>query len=70
VIDRASDFCKYGSDTDYRMLAKEEPHIWDEVFITDPYEQHTQNNLLITFSPLTNHLSSTPQNPNPLYPCE
>jgi hypothetical protein len=39
MIDRASDFCKYASDTDYRMMAKEEPHIWDEVFITDPYEQ-------------------------------
>ena len=39
MIDRASDFCKYASDTDYRMMAKEEPHIWDEVFITDRYEQ-------------------------------
>jgi four helix bundle protein len=32
MIDRASDFCKYSSDTDYRGIVNEEPLIADEWF--------------------------------------
>lgn len=33
MLDRASDFCKYSSDTDYRGMTIEEPTIWhDEIF--------------------------------------
>jgi hypothetical protein len=33
MIDRASDFCKYSSDVDYRGITMEEPRTWhDELF--------------------------------------
>jgi len=32
VIDRADDFCKYSSDTDYRGIVKEEPSKTDDSF--------------------------------------
>jgi four helix bundle protein len=32
MMDRASDFCKYSSDTDYRGIVNEEPLIADEWF--------------------------------------
>jgi predicted nucleotidyltransferase len=30
MIDRASDFCKYSSDTDYRDMTMEEPGTWHD----------------------------------------
>jgi hypothetical protein len=39
MIDRASDFCKYSSATDYRSTAQEESEVWDQVFTSDPDEQ-------------------------------
>ncbi|MFY9983841.1 MAG: four helix bundle protein [Chthoniobacterales bacterium] len=35
MIDRAADFCKYSSDTDYRGIVNEEPLLTDDVFIGD-----------------------------------
>jgi predicted nucleotidyltransferase len=35
MIDRAADFCKYSSDTDYRGLVNEEPLPTEDVFIGD-----------------------------------
>jgi four helix bundle protein len=35
MIDRASDFCKYSSDTDYREIVKEEPLAADNLFFAD-----------------------------------
>ena len=34
MIDRASDFCKYSSDTDYRDVVNEEPWGTDEPFVS------------------------------------
>ena len=39
MIDRASDFCKYSSATDYRSTAQEEPQAWNQVVTSDPPEQ-------------------------------
>ena len=39
MIDRASDFCKYSSATDYRETAQEETQVWNQVFTSDPYQQ-------------------------------
>jgi four helix bundle protein len=39
MIDRASDFCKYSSGTDYRATAKEEPHVWDQMLADDSNRQ-------------------------------
>jgi hypothetical protein len=33
MIDRASDFCKYDSDTDYRGIVMEEQSGWDDALI-------------------------------------
>jgi four helix bundle protein len=35
MIDRASDFCKYSSDTDYRGIVNEEPLLADDSFLDD-----------------------------------
>ena len=35
MIDRASDFCKYSSDTDYREIVNEEPFLADDSFLSD-----------------------------------
>ena len=35
MIDRASDFCKYSADTDYREMVNEEPSIADNMFFAD-----------------------------------
>ena len=35
MIDRAADFCKYSSDTDYRGIVNEEALLTDDVFIGD-----------------------------------
>ena len=34
MIDRASDFCKYSSDTDYREIVNEEPFLTDDSFLS------------------------------------
>ena len=39
MIDRASDFCKYSSATDYPETAQEESPVWNQLFASDPYEQ-------------------------------
>jgi len=39
MIDRASDFCKHSSATDYRSTAQEEPQAWNQVVTSDPPEQ-------------------------------
>jgi four helix bundle protein len=36
MIDRAADFCKYSSDTDYRGMTMEEPLIWQDEVFSDP----------------------------------
>src|SRR6266446_7337333 len=38
MIDRASDFCKYSSDTDYRGMTIEDPADWFGEKIVDPDE--------------------------------
>ena len=38
MIDRASDFCKYSADTDYRGVIMEEPADWFGEKIVDPDE--------------------------------
>jgi four helix bundle protein len=35
MIDRAADFCKYSSDTDYRGIVNEEPLIADDSFFAE-----------------------------------
>ena len=35
MIDRASDFCKYDSDTDYRGVVMEEPNNWEAPLFSD-----------------------------------
>jgi four helix bundle protein len=35
MIDRAADFCKYSSDTDYRGVVNEEPPTIDDIFFGD-----------------------------------
>ena len=37
MIDRASDFCKYSSDTDYRGTTMEEPRIWQDEILGDSH---------------------------------
>ena len=41
MIDRAADFCKYASDTDYRGMVKEEPLALDDALF-DHLEDGTQ----------------------------
>jgi four helix bundle protein len=36
MIDRASDFCKYSSDVDYRGITMEEPPTWHDELFGDP----------------------------------
>jgi four helix bundle protein len=36
MIDRASDFCKYSSDTDYRGVTMEDPGSWQDEIFADP----------------------------------
>jgi len=38
MIDRAADFCKYSSDTDYRGIVSEEPLIADDILFGDSDE--------------------------------
>jgi hypothetical protein len=38
MIDRASDFCKYSSDTDYRGMTREDPHTWRDEDLDDSDE--------------------------------
>jgi four helix bundle protein len=35
MIDRASDFCKYDSDTDYRGVVMDDPSSWQDVMFND-----------------------------------
>jgi len=35
MIDRASDFCKYSSDTDYREIVNEEPSTAEDLYLAD-----------------------------------
>ena len=35
MIDRAADFCKYSSDTDYRGIVNEEPLTTDDLFFAE-----------------------------------
>jgi four helix bundle protein len=35
MIDRASDFCKYSSDTDYREIVNEEPSTAGDLYVAD-----------------------------------
>ena len=55
MIDRASDFCKYSADTDYRGIVNEDPLI-DDAFLGD-LDEATPERLPLTshFSPLTSH---------------
>ncbi len=41
MIDRACDFCKEPANADYRMNAKEEPPIWDDLFFGDSQTHDT-----------------------------
>jgi hypothetical protein len=55
MIDRAGDFCKYSSDTDYRGIVNEEPLTTDDSFL----QRVGRENALATnhLSPLTSHFS-------------
>ena len=53
MIDRASDFCKYSADTDYRKTANEEPLIPNDSFFND----FGRSSALDHQSLLTSHLS-------------
>jgi len=54
MIDRAADFCKYSSDTDYRGIVNEEPLMADDSFFAELGEEtpYTTNHL----SHLTSHV--------------
>jgi four helix bundle protein len=75
MIDRASDFCKYSSDTDYWGITMEEPRTWDDEVFGDSDEAPSP---LITNhqSPLTSNQSPhtiTPGSffaPRPHLPCQ
>jgi four helix bundle protein len=67
MIDRAADFCKYASDTDYRGAVMEGPLSVDEIFLMEWTISHTLTNKKIPWlvalmpgvrrrpPPITNH---------------
>jgi hypothetical protein len=53
MIDRASDFCKYSSDTDYRGIVNEESLITDDLFLATWTKQRARPPITSHLSPLT-----------------
>ena len=56
MTDRASDFCKYSSDTDYREIVNGEPSTAEDFYLADLDEATPRPPITSHLSPITSHI--------------